>query len=491
MRGILWPYQGAETMTQAAPPPASQPASSHTTATAARGGHAWHHQARRRLRHSLRWRLVTLFLLLAIGVTVAFLGGMQKALSVGWRDAGRPLVSDYVDRLVADIGSPPDVARAQDLVRRLPLSVHIEGPAVNWDSHPERHRAAYAGHASRDGTAGGEGRWLERRTADGHLVRFGLGDLGWEGPPRLIGGLTLLVLLLLTALAYAYVHHLLKPLADIRQGVERFAGGDFAHPIPVRRRDELGDLAHRINHMAQELQQMLDAKRSLLLSISHELRSPLTRARLNVELLPDNDEVRGLREALLRDMAAMRDLIGDLLESERLASRHAVLNREPTDLATLVDEVLSDLERVHQVTDSDVGAAPAAQPMLPVLDVEPQLPQAIVDRVRVRLLVRNLLDNAIRHSVGSPVPPLLHLGCVGPDIELQVRDHGPGVTEAQLPLLAQPFYRTDAARQRATGGVGLGLYLSRLVVQAHGGSWAVRNAHPGLEITVTLPRHRV
>ena len=72
----------------------------------------------RRFKHSLRWRLVALFLLLAMAMSVAFLGGMQKALSVGWREAVRPLLTDYVDRLAADLGSPPDAARAQALVAR-------------------------------------------------------------------------------------------------------------------------------------------------------------------------------------------------------------------------------------------------------------------------------------------------------------------------------------------------------------------------------------
>jgi len=142
------------------------------------------------------------------------------------------------------------------------------------------------------------------------------------------------------------------------------------------------------------------------------------------------------------------------------------------------------VEEMEATTSSD-----PASPSRLLLDIEPQLPQASVDRARVRLLVRNLLDNALRHSVDAEVPTVLRLSCVGPDIQLQVRDHGPGVAEDQLPQLGQAFYRTDASRQRATGGVGLGLYLCRLVVQAHGGNWVVRNAHPGLEITVSLPRH--
>jgi hypothetical protein len=100
-----------------------------------RGGR-WHKRARHAMSHSLRLRLVTLFLLFALAMTGAFLFGMQKALGVGWRDAARPLVADYVDRLVTEIGSPPSVERAQALTRRLPVSVRISGPAVNWQSDP-------------------------------------------------------------------------------------------------------------------------------------------------------------------------------------------------------------------------------------------------------------------------------------------------------------------------------------------------------------------
>jgi hypothetical protein len=101
----------------------------------------WH----QRLRHSLRWRLVALFIVLALAMSGAFLFGMQKALGTGWRDAARPLLVDYVDRVAAEIGSPPSVDRAQAITQRLPVTVRISGPQVNWRSHPDddlehRHR---------------------------------------------------------------------------------------------------------------------------------------------------------------------------------------------------------------------------------------------------------------------------------------------------------------------------------------------------------------
>ncbi|RZL90568.1 MAG: HAMP domain-containing histidine kinase [Variovorax sp.] len=397
-------------------------------------------------------------------MAAVFLGGMQRAFSSGWRDAARPLVADYMDRLVAELGTPPDVARAEALVRRLPISIRIEGPTVNWDSHPDRH--PQRGFGPRGG-----GDWLTRTTADGYRVSFGLGTLPWQREPHGIGWITLALLLGLIVLAYGYVRRLLRPLDDIRAGAERFGRGAFDQPIPLRRRDELGDLAQRINTMAHDIQAMLDAKRALLLALSHELRSPLTRARLNAELLPATSEGEAERAALLRDLAEMRDLISDLLESERLASPHAALHREPIDLASLVREVVNEHPEGRRV----------------VLDVADDLPGLALDRSRIRLLVRNLLDNALRYGADAMEPPRISLRAAGQGVELEVRDFGPGVDPAQIERLTEPFYRTDSARQRATGGVGLGMYLCRLVAEAHGGRLAVRNALPGLAVSVVLP----
>ena len=417
---------------------------------------------RHRWGHSLRVRLVIVFVLLALAMTAVFLGGMQRALSTGWRDAARPLVGDYMDRLVAELGTPPDVERAQALVARLPISIRIEGPIVNWESPPDRH--SLRGFGSR-----GDG--LSRMTADGHRISFGVRSVDWEREPQGIGWITLVLLLALIVLTHAYVRRLLRPLDDIRDGAERFGRGAFDAPIPVRRRDELGDLAQRINTMAHDIQGMLDAKRALLLALSHELRSPLTRARLNAELLPATPEGETERAALLRDLAEMRDLISDLLESERLASPHAALHREPVDLAALVREVVNE--------HPDGGRI--------VTDLAPDLPVLNLDRSRMRLLVRNLLDNALRYGAEAPEPPRIALRANAQRVELEVRDFGPGVDAAQIDRLTEPFYRTDSARQRATGGVGLGMYLCRLVAEAHGGALVVRNADPGLSVSAELP----
>jgi signal transduction histidine kinase len=411
----------------------------------------WH----RRLRHSLRWRLVALFLLLACGTTAVFVGGTRQAFSTGWRELVQPLLRDYVDRLATEIGTPPDVERAQAVVNRLPISVRIEGPQVNWASHPDR-------KPFRDPPS-----LLVRTTADGHQIRFGMGDWHNGEPPRLVGWLTLAGMLLLLWLAYVYVRHLFRPLDDIRAGALRYGDGNFSQPIPLRRRDELGDLAAQVNAMAGGLQRLLEGQRGLLLAISHELRSPLTRARLNAELVAEGDS----RDALLRDLALMRDLIADLLEGERLAGGAGALQTEASDLNELLRTLVA-----QQFADRDI-----------VLELDPSLPALALDRARLQMLARNLLDNALRHNIGAGRPVGLTTAVRDGQVVLTVRDHGPGVKANELERLAQPFYRPDAARSRGSGGVGLGLYLCRLVAQSHGGTLALRNAEPGLEVSVRLP----
>jgi hypothetical protein len=191
------------------------------------------------------------------------------------------------------------------------------------------------------------------------------------------------------------VRHLLRPLDDIGAGARRFGAGDFSQPIPcaMQRPDELGELAGTINTMGQDIRQMLDAKRALLLAISHELRSPLTRARLNTELLPETRRAAPARRPAARPAGLMRGLITDLLESERLASPHAALQREPVDVPALAQRCWPNW---RPATRHPAANAAARRTGLPTLALDPS---------RMRLLLRNLLDNALRHGGTPPTRP--------------------------------------------------------------------------------------
>ncbi len=465
-----------------APAPGAQDA---TLASAGAGWlRRWHRAGHGH--RSLGLRLVALFLLLALASTAIVLGGMERTIAYGYANVVRPLLADYVDHLVADIGSPPQAALAQALEQRLPIRIHIEGPLLRYGQAARWQRRGDAAAADGAMPTAAQAEWHQtRRTADGHRITFSLAPGLWRDGPRAIGWAMLALLLLATALAYHAVRHLFRPIQAIGQGARRYGQGDFSQPIAVRRQDELGDLAGQVNTMASELQRMLEAKRELLLSISHELRSPLTRARLNAELLGDAVPANPAQAALLRDLAEMKRLIEQLLEHERLASGHRALHRQPCDVAVLVQDVLSTHFEGQPLTlniSSDVG-------------------QAALDIARVELALRNLVANALQHGAAAGLPQAQQQSQPQPRslmqvqvdvsreadlITLCIRDQGPGVPPGALPRLAEPFFRPDAARGRSAGGVGLGLALCRMVAQAHGGTVVLRNAQPGLEVRMTL-----
>jgi signal transduction histidine kinase len=223
--------------------------------------------------------------------------------------------------------------------------------------------------------------------------------------------------------------------------------------------------------MADDVQGMLEAKRQLMLAISHELRSPLTRSKVALAMLDDDTT----RDSLLEDIDEMERLISDLLESEALNTRHAILRREPVNLAELVESIVND---DFSSRDEKID-----------LEIAPMLPRVELDVTRIRLLLRNLIDNALRYNPDDGAPILVSVLSEAGGVEIAIQDHGPGIPSEHLAHVTEPFYRADPARSRSTGGVGLGLYLCRLIVEAHGGSLSIQsNPETGTRVSARLPR---
>jgi signal transduction histidine kinase len=237
--------------------------------------------------------------------------------------------------------------------------------------------------------------------------------------------------------------------------------------INIKRRDELGELANSFNGMANDIQQMLEAKRQLLLAISHELRSPLTRAKVASEFLGEEKQ----KILINRELDDMETLIEELLETERLTTRHTILNKSRQNLNTLVSEVCSSYFKTTPVT----------------LSIPDDSINMDIDAARIKLLIKNLVENALRHSPEGSTPPKIILRKESGNVIIQVIDSGPGIDEKHLPHLTEPFYRADSSRQRETGGYGLGLYLCRIITKAHGGDLQIESAlDEGTTVTVIL-----
>ncbi|MBU3740188.1 MAG: two-component sensor histidine kinase, partial [Rhodoferax sp.] len=216
--------------------------------------------------------------------------------------------------------------------------------------------------------------------------------------------------------------------------------------------------AERIGTLVRSHEQLLASQKSLLASASHELRSPLARIRMSLELM-GGDSSPSLRQEISRNIAELDQLIDEILLASRLDAREADLGTvEPVDLVGLVAEECARAGaefdwQPPSPTDRSAAAAPA---VLPVQGVAKLL----------RRLVRNLLDNARRHGAGDVS---VSLRAVQGQAELRVADRGPGVPPALRERIFEPFFRLPGATER-DGGVGLGLALVRSIALRHGGS---------------------
>lgn len=430
---------------------------------------------RRRFLYSLSGRLTLLF----IGMTLLLLLVLGNSIGRVLRDhfqlTLQPHLQQYLEYIRADIGAPPDLARAEALSRELPLTIEIAGPGGVWTSGNPT--ADFGASSPRAGARSDARRhWACERCAKEYLtVRDGLYTYTFSVPivsPERRLWLPLGALLLVLVVLYYATRALFRPIDGIHAGIERIGAGELDHRLDVPRRDELGDLARSINGMADEIRRMLEAKRQLLLAISHELRSPLTRAKVAVALLGDAAQ----RAEITRELDELAQLIEELLETERLSSPHRALDKRPASLNALVDEVLENF-----------FAGRAVQRRLPVQEVRVE-----VDAPRIKLLLKNLLDNALRHTPAGAPPPEVTLEQVPSGVTLTVRDHGTGIASEHVPHLTEPFYRADPSRRRETGGYGLGLYLCRVIAEAHGSALAIDSAPGrGTSVRVSFPHPTV
>ncbi len=289
-----------------------------------------------------------------------------------------------------------------------------------------------------------------------------------------LGMFTALVLCVL------FARYVTSPLSQLRATTRAFAAGDLEARVgnkkPFHRRDEFADLASDFDNMAAQIQNLFLSQQRMLGDISHELRSPLARLQIALEMArrKAGDAAQGNLDRIEQEAERMNSLIGMMLRSARTEHMRPG-KRRLFDLANLVTEVAADADFEATAHDRRVTV--------------PVCTMSVVhgDRELIRSAIENVVRNAIRYTpAGTPV--VINLRRADGHAYIKVRDQGPGVPEQALPHLFEPFYRVNDARDRDSGGVGLGLAITRQVVTAHGGSVRASNCTPaGLEVTIELP----
>lgn len=288
--------------------------------------------------------------------------------------------------------------------------------------------------------------WAEIHSG-GKLIRIGFPreHLGMQPPLALLLVLAATVALtLITAIILA--RRITRPLERLSQATRHVGLGNIPETLPESGPEELASLARAFNQMALQVRELLASRTTLLAGISHDLRTPLARMRLAVEMLPGDADPE-LVVRMQHDLEEMNRLIGEFIELSRGLEKEVP---QATDLARLSRELANDATNDGARVECRV-AAPCIRPLGPMA---------------LRRILANLLGNAVRYGAGQPVA--IELTCAEKAAVIRVLDRGPGIPPEQAENVFRPFYRLETSRSAATGGSGLGLAIARQLADANG-----------------------
>jgi signal transduction histidine kinase len=301
----------------------------------------------------------------------------------------------------------------------------------------------------------GDGRWLHVSTV--------LPDTGLELSPRLLIALLVMVAMVAAVTAWA-VRRMTAPLAALAIAADRLGRDVDAPSLPETGSAEIRRASHAFNTMQTRLRRLVDNRTQMLAAISHDMRTQLMLLRLRAETVEEADE----RDKLLATIGEMEGMLTATLSFAR--DEAANETRRRSDLGALLASIVDDM----------------AEAGLPVTLV--QCAESVIVECKPQALRRaiiNLIDNAIKYGGSAHAA----LAATSGTVEIRIDDSGPGIPEAELARVVQPFYRLESSRSRNTGGMGLGLAIAASIVEAHGGELRLTNCDAGgLRASIVLPR---
>ena len=303
--------------------------------------------------------------------------------------------------------------------------------------------------------------WVNIPTLSGIAPQVGFSSQQREAQPAIVGFLIIVVgSIIVFGTSFYIVRRIAIPLVRFSESAQSFRGTEDFTPIPEEGPSELISLAVSFNNMARDVSALLSNRTTLLAGISHDLRTPLARMRLALELLPNNVDAT-LRERFERNLEAMDDLIGDALRFARGTQEKS----ESKDPVEFTRQIVTSIDEKISVKFEKGGCI--------------ELPGGAYTRV-----LTNLVNNARRHAVGTTV----HGSLLDSGLHVHVMDEGPGIPDEERERVFQPFYRLDHSRSTSTGGSGLGLAIVSQLCLAHG--WVVNlnnRATGGIDAHLIIP----
>lgn len=387
-------------------------------------------------------------------------------------------VVQYLNYLIADMGTPPNLDRARQIARDSFLEIRYESPDLHWTTSDElptdikgRFRSWRQNPDVRYGRV--RGRYIiQVTTQEGRFIFGPSRNLAIESARRRLLVIMLLLLSVILAAAFFVIRHILRPVKWLDTGVKEVSRGNLKHRVPLKKSDELRDLAAAFNDMTDRIRSMLHTKEQLLLDVSHELRTPLTRMKVALEFLENSQA----KKSLQRDIEEMEKMVSEILETARRQHKYQNLQKQPTPLADLVNQTMAAFEN--------------QPPGIEIVDLPSEI-EVTVDPDQIKKVFENVLNNAIKYSQPDSAPIKISSGFEESYVVVRITDFGMGIPKEDLAHIFEPFYRVDKSRTKDTGGYGLGLSLCKAIMEAHDGKIEVHSRpQEGTTVFLFFPQMR-
>lgn len=426
------------------------------------------------------WRVFLHGVLLMVLVAAAVMAIAAASQEGWWREAGQ--VSRYVGEHVGALLDRPAELEAE--LRRVRDAFGVEASVYGPDGRTVVASSAAPPLPPRLAPGAVEGAGFLGRGSHGRAIPLPGGGqavfvlrAGHDRPSSRALVVLAAVLGVIALASVPLARSIAAPVERLTRAARALGAGDLTTRARIRARGELGELGRAFDEMAERIEAQVRSEKELLANVSHEVRTPLARIRVALELAAEGDleKARRYLGEIGADLDELDRLVEDVLSAARLdlaAHGGGQVRREPVDLAAVA---------------ADAGRRFAER--WPGRELRQELgeglPAVSGDAALLRRLLDNLLENAAKYS-GPEAPVVLAARAGGGGVLLEVRDRGIGIAPEDLPRLFTPFFRTDRSRARGTGGVGLGLALVRRIARAHGGEVEVEGG-PETIFRVRLP----
>lgn len=381
------------------------------------------------------------------------------------------LIGRMEKAFITQMGTPPDTNKAKQICRDMEWQIRYESNEFNWSSSdavlkvedllndPEFKQKFYSPD-ERIWTKYNSRNYSVYKTAKGYFVI----QHPLPGEPFNTETAIFIIFVLVTViifLLYFILRWLFRPLKVLTAAVVEVGEGNYNINIPVNRKDELGELATSITEMSTKIGNSIKSKEQLLLDVSHELRTPLTRIKLGLE-------VDSPKEKINEDVTEMEKMIQSLLENYRSESTYDTLKPVKTDIVQLIEETCDEYDDANRIKYSK----PSGEY---ILNIDPD---------RIQVVLRNIIDNALKYSNDDV---MINIKNARGTVDVIVKDNGVGIPDEDIKYIFEPFYRSDRSRSRKTGGFGLGLSISKKIMDAHKASIAYESKlNAGTTVTLSF-----